>query len=307
MALAAAQSDVLSREQILAHGFGQSPLTRLVAQGRWLRLDNGLFVARDRAPDWLGLAWGGLLIGGDRSRLGGRSAGFLHGLNDEPDPIEVLIPWRTVRVDRGNWQFTRERDGVRAPSSVGNPPRLSLEDTVLDLTAQASEKGVIDIVTRAVQTRRTTPERLLRRLRSRARHPHRRLLLMLLADVAAGAESPLELDFLHQVELAHQLPVGERQQPTSATWQDIKYKQYATVVELDGRLGHAGMGRFRDMRRDNATVVRGDAPLRYGWTDVHCEPCPTAAQLAYVLMARGWPGPFERCPRCQNVSTFEIG
>ena len=121
---------------------------------------------------------------------------------------------------------------------------------MLDLTDQRSEAEVIDLVTRAVQSRRTTPERLLRAARCRARLSHRRLVGNLLGDVAAGAQSALELEYLRDVERAHGLPVGERQQPAGRTWQDVRYKRYATIVELDGRLGHDGMGRFRDMRRD---------------------------------------------------------
>lgn len=306
LALAAAQSDVLSHEQVLAHGFGRSPLARLLAQGRWQRLDVGLYVARDRPPDWLGYAWGGILLGGDQSRLSGRSAGFLHKLNKEPETIDVLVPWRTARTSRGRWRFVRERDGVHG-RSTGAPPRLSLEDTVLDITMTASQKQVIDVVTQAVQSRRTTPQRILERLQRRSRHSHRRFLESLLADVAVGAESPLELDYLNLVELPHELPVGDRQAPIGPQRQDVKYRAYGLVVELDGRLGHEGMGRFRDMRRDNAVVVRGGAPLRYGWSEVHCDPCLTAAQVGFVLLARGWPGPVKRCSLCRDVPTFDIG
>ena len=307
LALAAAQSDVVSREQVLAHGLGRRPLSRLVAQGRWIRLAPGLYVVRDRPADWLGLAWGGLLLGGDRSRLGGRGAGYLHGLNEEPAQLEILIPWATQRADRGPWIFVRERPGARAGRSVGAPPRLTIEDTVLDLADRTTEAGVVDLVTRAVGTRRTGPDQLLRRLERRTRHRHRGFLRRLLADVAEGAESPLELDFLHQVERPHGLPVGKRQQSLGVHRQDVRYDAYATVVELDGRLGHEGTGRFRDMRRDNLSVVHGFAPLRFGWSDVHADPCTTAAQLAHVLAARGWPGPFERCSRCRNVPNFRIG
>ena len=79
-----------------------------------------------------------MLIGGPESRLGGRSAGFLYGLNAEPARIEVVIPWSSASASRDRWQFVRERPGIRSKRSVGEPPRLTLEDTVLDLTQQTT-------------------------------------------------------------------------------------------------------------------------------------------------------------------------
>lgn len=297
----------MSREQVFGLGLTRRPLDRLVGEGRWLRLDPGLYVVHDQPPAWVGLAWGGVLIGGPDSRLGGTAAGFLHELSAEPDQIQVMIPWTSVTANRGVWRFVRERSGVRSARSVGEPPRLALEDTVLDLTEQATETEVIDLVTKAVQTRRTSPERLLRSVRGRTRLSHRRLLINLLGDVAAGAESALELEYLRDVERAHGLPAGERQQPAGRTRQDVRYGRFSTVVELDGRLGHEGMGRFRDMRRDNAALVKGQATLRYGYIDVHCRGCEVAAEVATVLAARGWSGPHERCPRCRDVPEFDIG
>lgn len=307
LSLAVLQSHVVTTEQVLGHGLGRRSLGRLIAEGRWQRLDAGLYLTSGRPPDWLGQAWGGVLLGGPHARLGGRSAGFLHGLNDEPETIEVLIPWETVRLSRGAWQFTRERSGVRSTRTVGDPPRLTIEDTVLDLTQRASDAEVINMITRAVQTRRTTSDRLRNRMLCRERLHHRRLLEKLLADVAAGAESPLEIDFLRDVERPHGLPIGKRQYRAGKRRLDILYEEFATVVELDGRLGHEGTGRFRDMHRDNAAILSGRIPLRYGWHDVHCLPCQLAAQVATVLAARGWNGLFERCHRCRNVPYFEIG
>jgi hypothetical protein len=84
------------------------------------------------------------------------------------------------------------------------------------------------------------------------------------------------------------------------TWSDVRYTSYATVVELDGRVGHAEYeGRFRDMRRDNLCVVAGEAPLRYGWADVTERPCQVAAEVAAVLAQRGWAGRARPCgPQC---------
>jgi hypothetical protein len=82
----------------------------------------------------------------------------------------------------------------------------------------------------------------------------------------------------------------------AGTRQDVWYDRYATVVELDGRLGHADAdGRWRDMGRDNAAALRSEVTLRYGWTDVAARPCRVAAQVAEVLRRRGWAGAAAKC------------
>ena len=74
-----------------------------------------------------------------------------------------------------------------------------------------------------------------------------------------------------------------------------------TLVELDGKAGHTGAGKFRDMRRDNSATVDGLSTLRYGWSAVHDEPCVVAVEVAEVLINRGWRGLLERCGRCRLV------
>ncbi len=77
----------------------------------------------------------------------------------------------------------------------------------------------------------------------------------------------------------------------------MPYKEYSTVVHLDGKV-HVDE-KFRDMRRDNAAVVRDEDPLGYGWTDVSDFPCEVALQVATVLRRNGWTGMPRPCrPGC---------
>ena len=242
--LAAAQSGVVSREQALSFGLGDSAIDRLLSQHIWCRLARGVYLTAAVPPSWLALAWTGLLIGGDSARLGGPAAAHQWGLTQtEPRPIQILVPaaGSTPRVN-GPWYFRRERPGARQPASYGNPPRTTIEDTVLDLIddPDADPQAVVDWLTTAVQTRRTTPQRILKAASCRRFLRHRRLLEKLALDVAAGARSPLELDFLRLVERPHGLPVGHRQAARRGTEVDVVYKEYRLLIELDGRLGHDG-------------------------------------------------------------------
>ncbi|MGI3780144.1 MAG: hypothetical protein ACRYG2_05135, partial [Janthinobacterium lividum] len=265
----------------------------------------GVYGVGTAAPTFDGLAWAGCLVGGEGSRIGGLAAARLLGLSDEvPDVVTVVLPAgrRAGRDDR-RWDFVRERPGVRPGTGRGSPPRLGVEDTVLDLCDQGDRAEVVGWVSAAVQRRLTTPSRLRRRVEDRNRLRHRRFVLRLVDDVELGAESPIEIAYLNDVERAHGLPRGHRQlSPAGSTYStDVDYDPYALLVELDGRIGHQGRGRFRDMKRDNAHVLLGRPTLRFGQDDVLTSPCAVASQVADLLIRCGWGSLPTPCPRC-NLS-----
>ncbi len=91
--LAALQAGLVTREQVLGHGLSRHVLQRLLDTGAWQPVARGLFVTGTVSPSWDGLAWGGLLLGGDRARLGPQASAYLHELvADAPSPIDVLVP-----------------------------------------------------------------------------------------------------------------------------------------------------------------------------------------------------------------------
>jgi hypothetical protein len=300
LALAAYQDGVVTTAQTQAAGLSAQALHRLELTGRWQRLTRSLYLTAPGPPGWRALAWGGVLLGGDQARIGGPAAGYLHGLvPSAPSQILVLVPEHAVTRDRRPWHFRREASGVRG-ASLGSPPRTSVEDTVLDLCDISTPYRAVGLVTEAVGARRTSATQLRRVLDGRRRSRHRRLLEELLVDVALGAESPLEVRYLRDVERAHGLPPGDRQNRSHLPFRrDVVYPG-GLVVELDGRLGHEGGGHFRDMRRDNRTALAGELTLRYGTADVAGRPCAVASQVASALRLRGWPGWPTPCPRCRQ-------
>ena len=306
LAVAAGQAGVLTAKQVERAGLTRAAVERLLGNGQWQHLDRALYYSRpDSPPPWLALAWAGVLLGGPFARLGGTAAAHLNGLVlDEPARVTVLVPFGEVHRSRGRWRFCRERPGVRG-RSTGFPPRTSVADTVLDLCDAGDASSAVGWVTSSVQDRRTTTVQLREALRQRRRARHRQLLQDLLHDVATGAESPLEIRYLRDVERAHGLPAGRRQHEASTLpfVRDVVYLAFTLVVELDGRAGHEGAARFRDMRRDNRTLLTGSATLRYGFADVVERPCELARQVASVLQTRGWTGQPARCPRCPRCPT----
>ncbi len=232
----------MSREQTFGLGLTRRPLDRLVAEGRGGGSSQGCTWCTT-SHHLAGLAWGGVLIGGPESRLGGRSAGFLYGLNPEPARIEVMIPWSSAsaeprplavraRTPRDPLEAIRRR--AASAHSGGHGPRPHPAD-------HGGRRG-----DRPRHPSHPNPPHQPRAppplSPGRSRLTHRRLLANVLGDVAAGAQSALEIEYLRDVERAHGLPDGERQQPSGRTWQDVRYRRFSTIVELDGRLGHEGIG-----------------------------------------------------------------
>ena len=306
--LATAQAGVVTKEQALGCGLSEAALERLCRDEAWSRLGRGVFRTNPSEPDWAAFAWAGVLLGGDEARLGPYASGHLWGLGGPPDPVDVLVPFATSRVSRGHWAFVRERPGARSARTIGSPPRLTAVETVLDLAAQAEESAAVDLVIQATSRRLVSAAGLHRALSERAQHRHRALLRELFGEVAAGVESRLELRYLRDVERAHGLPDGNRQRYRGGLRHrtDVGYDDFALLVELDGRLGHEGAGRFRDFRRDNGFALRQLSTLRYGWFDVVDRPCQVAFQVGSVLVLRGWSGLPRRCDRCRLASLADL-
>ncbi len=307
--LADAQAGVVSRGQALDAGVSRHVITRLVESEAWLRLGRGVFLTRPTTPDWDALAWGGVLLGGPLARLGPESSAFLHRLSEKPpDMVDVLVDAEREVAVAGPWRFIRERPGARSGRSVGAPPRLSVESTVIDLSNIREQGAVVGLVTTAVQRRLTTVERLRREAAGRSRLRHRRLLDEVLADVDEGAQSPIERGYLRDVERPHRLPQGRRQQSRSGLryQTDVDYDRYPLVVELDGRAGHEATGVFRDMERDNRHALSGAMTLRYGWFDLVHRPCAVGFQVWTALRVLGWADDFTRCRRCSRVPLGDL-
>ncbi|TDD98867.1 type IV toxin-antitoxin system AbiEi family antitoxin domain-containing protein [Jiangella asiatica] len=303
--LAALQHGVVGLEQAVAAGMTQRRVGWLVRSGHWQRVHARVYATFTGPLPFEAQVWAAILRAGRGAVASHRTAAFLDGLCDDPGPlIHVTLPAdRHVRsrVDGVGLHYAHRLCHTRHPTL--SPPRTRVEDTVLDLVdATARPREVETWVTSACQRRLTTPERLADALGRRKKIRWRPMLESMLGDVAAGAQSPLELRHLRAVERAHAMPRGHRQRRVAGSrviWVDVDYDRYALRIELDGRVGHVDDGRFRDRRRDNRATSDGRATLRYGHSDVFGDPCGVAAEQGRVLRDRGWTGRPRACgPDC---------
>jgi hypothetical protein len=227
----------------------------------------------------------------------------LYGLTAElGERVHVTVPRdRQPRPIPGVIVHRLDRAAVtRHPALL--PPRTWIEDTVLDLvTAASTPDEAFGWVFRATGQRLTTAGRLRAAAAARPVLRWRIQLAQCLNDMADGVRSNLEQRFVRAVERPHGLPTALRQvrivRDGRVRYLDNLYQGQLVCVELDGRAAHPVGERWRDYRRDNAGATDGIITLRYGWSDVTGQPCQVAAQVAAVLVQRGWPGRPRRCGR----------
>jgi hypothetical protein len=296
------QCRVLTRRQALVAGITSAKIRANVRAGRWQRLLPHVYATFTGPVPRPAQFWAVVLRAGPHAVLSHQSAAELNGLLDEPtSPIHVTVP--TERRPRPIPGAVIHRSArARAATHPGPElPRTRIEETVLDLTQTATTADqAIGWITTACGRRLTTAVRLRDALRIRKKMRWRRLLAAVVDDAGTGCHSVLERRYLHDVEKAHCLPRGKRQAvrrtESGSRYEDVRYDEYATVLELDGRATHPEERRRHDQHRDNEAAANGLRVLRYGWADVE-RPCTTALQTARALRAGGWTGQPGRCRR----------
>jgi hypothetical protein len=299
------QCGVVTRGQALAYGLTADGIRAHLRAGRWQRLFRSVYATFSGPVPRRSMLWAATLRAGPDAMLSHQSAAELIGLIDEPAPlvhVTVAAQRRISPIPGVVLHQSSRTDKICHPTRL--PPQTRIEETVVDLTQTSVSLGeALGVIAKACGRRLTRPERIVESLAERKKVRWREELLATLGDVAAGAHSALELRYLRDVERAHGLPRGGRQHAVTRSggrlYEDVRYAEFGVVVELDGRAAHPDEARWRDMRRDNASVMDGRRVLRYGWADVTGQPCAVANQVVTVLRAAGWRGVTRRCrPGC---------
>ena len=315
--LLSSQDGVVSRRQVCEAGFDDSFIERRLRRKDWARVHRGVYVDHTGRPTWKQRAWAAVLATWP-SALCGESVLILEG-GPRPEPATSRPATIHVAVDQDRRvhkiegvQIHRVTDLAEAVQPARSLPRVRLERALVDVASAARDDAeAIAVLADACQAGRTTPARVALHLRGRRRLARRRFLLQVLEDVAAGAYSVLEHRYLTRVERPHGLPTAKRQrrvrQGRSAAFRDVEYLATATVVELDGRLGHEWQrDRWSDVDRDVDSAVAGDLTIRLGWQQI-LDPCRTAGLVARLLTARGWHGEVRGCsPTCTAITLSPV-
>lgn len=293
------QHGVVSRAQLINFGASEGYLRRLLRRDL-TTIYPGVYVNHNGPLTWDQRAWAGVLHH-EPSALGWESA--------LPRPPRSA----SIKIAVGQKSRITQVRGVRARRVAGleqrirplsAPPRIRLEHAAIDLASEKKDAtAAFQVFADACQSRETTPAAIALVLRSRQRVRSKQLLLSLLDDLAEGACSVLEREYL-LLERRHGLPRAERQPREKIEarpfYRDVRYSRYRVVVELDGRPFHDSAGaRDRDYARDLDTVVDSESlTLRLTYGQVFRDGCATVGKVGTVLRRRGWSDPFLRCPAC---------
>lgn len=261
-----------------------------------------------RSADLAQRAWAAVLVHAPAA-LAGASALRAHGISDSSpprsrEPVEVVVA-RSRRVDAATGVTVGQVADFDDIAQLHlSPPRVRVEHAALTVASRArTDDAAVAALAEVVRQGRTTTSRLRTALAGRARLRHAALLREVLAEVEAGAWSPLERRYLRDVGRAHALPRGRRQVPAEGArgrvYRDVSYDDHEALVELDGRLGHeATRDRWADLERDLHAPADGLVTLRAGWGQV-LDPCRLARVVGAVLQLRGWAGTPRSCgPGC---------
>jgi very-short-patch-repair endonuclease len=271
-ALAAAQSGVISRPQLEAHGAHQRAVTRMLA-GEYLRpLAAGVYIARGAPLTFQARLWAATLSTG--GILGFSTSAELWGVTDEHDDLVHVVLPHSRRVYPPEWVRVHR---VPVPSrQVVQREDLAVTAngwTLFDYLPTLSSSQAIRLADRALQRRWITPDDIAGRLRDFPRRRGNRMLRAVLAITSDGAAAESERR-LHQVLRGAGVHGWT---PNYAVWVDgelvavldLAIPHRRVAIEVDGMAYHVDADRFqRDRARQNDLVMLGWTVLRFTWADI---------------------------------------
>jgi hypothetical protein len=287
--LARARRRVVTAAELDAVGIDGNSVARLRRNGELVRLFHRTYAVPPVTESPFALACrGAVAYGGRGAVVAGEAALARVAPYPEPLLVDVAVPReRGVRSTPGlraaavrpAWLAgAREIDGV----PVQDPARAVA-------FAWSRTPGVADaraIVCAALLARAVTSDEVRAVTAAFPRLRRREDLLATCGYVDAGCESPLEIDYLLDVEQAYGLPAGDRQAPVVVPGGrvrrvDVRYGD--VVVELDGRHHAVGPRRDDDAVRDVVLAALGLRVLRFGWREVRESPGLVAATVRSAL------------------------
>jgi hypothetical protein len=307
-ALRREQHDVVTVEQLYRQGFTDRAIECQIAAGRWQRLHRGVYVLHNGPVSLDARRIGAILACRGGALLSHETAGELWGMvpADAERPIHVTVRYgnSAMRVDGLHIHRSRAFAHIGAPGLA--PPRTDRVHTILDLVATAPDLADATRLAHDLAVRhRIHPAALETAAELRRPVRHRRAVADAISLMRDGIDSMLELRYREDVERAHGLPIGTRQEPVMVDgvrrFEDVVYDLPLgrAIVRLDGYGSHSDkLTALTDRRRTVAAAMDDATAVPYGWFEVSKAACRTAREVETILRRIGWSAPFCRCPRC---------
>ncbi|MDG4810358.1 DUF559 domain-containing protein [Micromonospora sp. WMMD1120] len=237
-----------------------------------------------------------LAYGGDRAALSRLTALDVWGLRRQPpgEPVHLDLP---ANSGRRAWPHlvVRHRAGfvAEAPHVVirGGSRVTRLDRTLVDCWPLLPMGDRPSVLIRAVNDRRTTPQRLVAALHEVPRLPDRWALRRLVARLAAGCRSPLEIWGHDHVFTGPGMPIFARQARVRVGTRTIYLDMFAEAervnIELDGATSHGDPAeREIDLRRDALLATAGIVVVRFSHRRLIADPAQVRQETLTILASR---------------------
>jgi very-short-patch-repair endonuclease len=160
------------------------------------------------------------------------------------------------------------------------------------LWAKSDEQSAL-VLALCVQQRIVSADDLLMEFTTVRRHPRRRFLRLVLADLVNGAESMGELEFARLCRAAG-LPEPDRQVPRRGPHGmfsvDTEWSQYGVVVEIEGIHHLTADQAMADASRQNEITLQNSRVLRIPVLGLRLSAHTYLDQVRRLLRAAGWTG-----------------
>jgi hypothetical protein len=270
---------------------------RWISSGRLVRLHPGWVTAPEFAEDWTVRAHAATrYTGGPLSHI---TALAVHGIIDnQVTRLDVTVTGdRRLRTSR--W-LRIHRAQVRplvvvAGSLPATTPARALVDTWGDAHRARALRGFDSVAReaclRATRERLVRPADLTAELALRPELPGRASLVDLVALIAGGCQSELEIFGVRHVLAIPGLPPCRQQHrlllPEGPVFLDAAWPEAKLGIELDGAAFHGSReARERDLRRDAALAALGWLVLRFSYRQLTRHPDRCRAQIAATYRSR---------------------
>lgn len=286
------QHGVVSRDQLLALGYGRHAIAHRINKGLLFPIRRGVFaVGRPEVTD-KGCWMAAVLACGDGAVLSHSSAAALwHIGREQRDLVEVSLPSSSRRRHPGLRIHRRPslnlaRDMTR---EYGIPCTTPVQ-TLIDMSLRLDRTGVERMINEADKYNLTNPPQLREALDARAGEPGvAKLRHILDRRTFRLTKEELERRFLPLAQRAG-LPTPLTGQFVNEFEVDFYWPDLGLVVETDGlRYHRTPAEQARDRLRDQSHTAAGLTPLRFTHEQVRYEPGHVLAVLkatAQMLASR---------------------
>ncbi|MEJ3749878.1 DUF559 domain-containing protein [Actinomycetes bacterium KLBMP 9797] len=213
----------------------------------------------------------------------------------EPDePVHLSVPAGVRLRSRKLLTVHRRKDLIIAPPQVvvrQDLPVIRLEQSLVDSWPLLPPGERRAPLIRAINDRRTTPERVAALLAGAPRFADRAELRRLLDLLAVGCRSELEIWGHDRVFTGPGMPEFQRQVPIRVGGRVYYLDVYAEAervnFELDGAASHGSPGqRERDLRRDAILATVGILTVRFSHYRLYYETAAVRQESLDILAVR---------------------